>query len=43
MSDDQPATTSEERPLGNLRRDENPGDIILEPDVWVEDVRVVEE
>jgi hypothetical protein len=35
--------TSKERPLGDTERDINPGDIVLEPVEFVEDVQVVED
>ncbi|WP_276325012.1 hypothetical protein [Bradyrhizobium yuanmingense] len=32
--------TSEDRPLHEIQRDRNPGDIVLEPEPWVDDVTV---
>jgi hypothetical protein len=31
---------TEERPLNDLTRDKNPGELWLEPEDWVEDVQV---
>jgi hypothetical protein len=43
MSENEAASNSEERPLDDIERDENPGDIVLGPEQWVDDVQVEDE
>jgi hypothetical protein len=35
--------TSEERPLGDIQKDRNPGDIQLDPGHWVDDFDEIKE
>jgi hypothetical protein len=43
MPQDDSASMSEEKSLDGLSRDDNPGDFVLEPEEFVEDVQDVAE
>lgn len=37
---DQATSSSEERPLDEIEKDENPGDFVLVPEEWVDNVQI---